>query len=264
VVETQIYHLKFMIMNPNKLLLFFSLASLVLISCNQTENVVSSTLEASKTSNIRKGEPVVFKFSNIPDSSNVVWKVTPENGVTLTANGSKASTLFNVAGSYSINATYSNAVVKTNVLVIDSVYSPIVNTLTPLVSGETLNVKSIINDSSSVGKADVLVILEFTTSNKYNCLNNYLLSKVDPLTGIISFDGVFTPDSRFCSAGEKEAQGSITINSDTITTAHNLEISLGGISYKGHYHVSNKQLYLYWPYTNGIIFTNAIKITDNN
>ena len=255
-------------MNPNKLLLFFSLASLVLISCNQTENVVSSTLEASKTSNIRKGEPVVFKFSNIPDSSNVVWKVTPENGVTLTANGSKASTLFSIAGSYSINATYSNAVVKTNVLVIDSVYSPIVNTLTPLVSGETLNVKSIvtsiINDSSSVGKAGVLVILEFTTSNKYNCLNNFLFSKIDPLTGIISFDGVFTPDSRFCSAGEKEAQCSITLNSDTITTTHNLEISHGGISYKGHYHVSNKQLYLYWPYTNGIIFTNAIKITGND
>ena len=247
-----------------KKLLFLSLVSLALISCNQLENVTTSTLDASKSTNIRRGEPVVFKFSSIADSSKVVWKVTPEEGVTLNASGSKASALFTIAGGYSINATYANAVVNTNVLVIDSVYSPAVNSLTPLVSGETLNVTAIINDSSSVGKSDVLVILVFTTSNKYDCLNNYLLSGIDPLTGIISVEGVFTPDSRFCSAGEKVAQGGLTLNPDVTSQTNSLEISLSGKSYKGYYYVSNKQLYIYWPYTDGIIFTNAIKITDNN
>jgi len=251
-------------MKPKKLLMFLSLASLMLISCNQIENVVSSTMDASKTSNIKKGEPVIFKFNSIPDSSNVVWKVTPYEGVTLKADGSKASALFSHAGSYIINATYGNAVVKTNVLVIDSVYIPTANTLTPLVSGETLNVTAIINDSSSVGKANVLVTLVFTTSTKYNCLNNFLLSKADPLSGIISFDGVFTPDSKFCSAGEKLAEGSITLNPDTTAITHKIEILLGGNSYKGYYYVLNKQLYIYWPYTTGIIFTNATKLTNDN
>jgi len=250
-------------MKPKKLFLFLSLASLVLISCNQLENVASSTIDASKTSNIRKGEPVIFKFSSIPDSSNVVWKVTPEAGVTLNATGSKASALFSIAGRYSINATYANAVVNTNVLVIDSVYTPTVNSLTPLVNGETLNVSAIINDSSSVGKKDIVLTLVFTTSNKYNCLNNFLLSRVDPLTGVISFDGVFTPDPKFCSAGEKEAQGALTLTPDPTAETNKLEISLGGISYKGYYYVLNKQLYIFWPYTNGIKFTNAIDITDN-
>ena len=183
--------------------------------------------------------------------------------VTLNATGSKASALFSIAGRYSINATYANAVVNTNVLVIDSVYTPTVNSLTPLVNGETLNVSAIINDSSSVGKKDIVLTLVFTTSNKYNCLNNFLLSRVDPLTGVISFDGVFTPDPKFCSAGEKEAQGALTLTPDPTAETNKLEISLGGISYKGYYYVLNKQLYIFWPYTNGIKFTNAIDITDN-
>lgn len=262
-IETQRDNLKFMIMKSKKLLFFLSLASSLLLSCNQIENVVSSTIDASKTSNIKKGEPVIFKFNSIPDSSNVIWKITPEEGVTLKSDGSRASVLFSLAGTYSINGNYENAVVKTNVLVIDSVYSPTVNSLTPLLTGETLNVTAIINDSSSVGKSDILVTLVFTTSNKYNCLNNFLLAKADPLSGIISFDGVFTPDSKFCSAGEKEAQGSVTLTPDTTATTHSLEISLSGTTYRGYYYVLNKQLYVYWPYTTGIIFTNATKLTNN-
>lgn len=250
-------------MKTKRLLFFFTLAFLMLMGCNQIENVVSSTMDASKTSNIKKGEPVIFKFNNISDSSNVVWKIIPENGVTLKAAGSKAFALFSLAGSYSINATYENAVVKTNVVVIDSVYTPIVNSLIPLISGETLNVTAIINDSSSVGKPDILLTLVFTTSNKYNCLNNFLLCKFDPVNGIISFDGVFAPDPKYCSAGEKEAQGSLTLNPDLNAKNNSIEISFGGKSYKGYYYVLNKQLYIYWPYTDAIIFTNATKLTND-
>ena len=252
-----------MIITPKKLL-FLSLASLVLISCNQLENVATSTLNASKSSNIKRGEPVVFKFSNIPDSSCVVWKVTPEEGVTLNANGSKASALFTIAGSYSINATYANAVINTNVVVTDSVYNPAVNSLTPVVSGDTLKVEAIINDTSTVGETDVWVLLIFTTTYKYDCLNNSLLSSIDPMTGLISFSGVFTPDSKFGSTGKKVAEGSVILNPDPTSRMNRLEISFGGITYKGYYYVSNKQLYIYWPYTDGIIFINAIKITTAN
>lgn len=251
-------------MKPKKLLFFLSLVALSLISCNQLEDVVSTTLDASKTTNIKKGEPVIFKFNNIPDGSNVVWEVTPKEGVNLNANGGTASVLFNVAGNYNVNATYENAIVKASVVVIDSVYTPTVNSLTPLLSGENLNVTAIINDSSSVGKPDVLLALVFKTSNKYSCLNNFLLAKVDPVSGIISFDGVFTPDSKFCSTGEIEAKGAVTLNPDPTTETNKLEITLGGKSYKGYYYVQNRQLYIYWPYTSGITFNNAIVINNGN
>lgn len=254
--------LKSTIMKPKKLLLLLSVVSMALVSCNQMEEVTSTTLDASKTSNIKKGEPVIFKFNNIPDGSIVEWKVTPEEGVAINANAGIASVLFSKAGNYNINATYANAVVKANVVVIDSVYNPTVNSLTPLINGETLNVTAIINDSSSVGKPDILLTLVFNTSNKYNCLNNFILTRVDPLTGTISFDGVFTPDARFCSAGEKVAQGAVTLHPDPNAKSNSLDISLGGKSYKGSYYVSNKQLYIYWPYLSGITFNNAIVINN--
>ena len=83
----------------------------------------------SLTLNIKRGDLVVFNFSSIPDSSDVLWKVIPEEGATLNADGSNVSALFGVAGNYSINATYANVVVNLNVLVIDSVYNPAVNSL---------------------------------------------------------------------------------------------------------------------------------------
>ncbi len=176
------------------------------------------------------------------------WKAISEVGVTIKADGSIAATLFSHAGSYSINATFGNVVVSTNVHVIDSVYNPVINSLMPLVNRETLNIMAIVNDSSSVGKPDVVLTFVFTTSNKYNCLNNFLLSESNPLTGTISFAGVFTPDSRFCSAGEKEAQGAITLTPELNIPTHSLGILLGGTTYKGYYYVLNKQLYIHWSY----------------
>lgn len=78
---------------------------------------------------IKRGESVAFKISSIPDNSNVVWKVTPEEGVTLNADGNKVSALFSLAGSYGIKATYANVVVDMNVLVIESGYNPAVNSI---------------------------------------------------------------------------------------------------------------------------------------
>ena len=126
-------------MKPKKLL-FLSLISLVLIGCNQLENVATSTLDASKSTNIRRGEPVVFKFSNIADSSNVAWKVSPEEGVTLKAVGSTAYVLFSVAGSYTINATFANVVANLNVLVIDNVYNPAENSILFSATGHKLEI----------------------------------------------------------------------------------------------------------------------------
>ena len=77
----------------------------------------------------KSGESIVFKFSSIPDSSKVLWKVAPEEGVTLKAVGSTAYVLFSVAGSYTINATFANVVANLNVLVIDNVYNPAENSI---------------------------------------------------------------------------------------------------------------------------------------
>lgn len=89
---------------------------------------------------IKIGESIVLKLSSIPDSSDVLWKVTPKEGVTLKAAGSKASALFSIADSYSIKATYANVVVNMNVLVTDSIYNPAVNSILFSATGHHLEI----------------------------------------------------------------------------------------------------------------------------
>jgi len=90
--------------------------------------------------NIKRGESLALKLDSIPDSSKVLWKVSPEEGVILNEDGSKATALFNVTGSYSIKATYANTVVNTNVLVIDSGYNPAVNSILFSATGHHLEI----------------------------------------------------------------------------------------------------------------------------
>jgi len=255
-------------MKPFKLSLFLFSVILLLTGCNQIENDVPATvvLEASKTSNIKKGEPVMFKFNNIPDESDVLWKVYPDSGVNLTVGGNKASVLFSIAGDYEINATFGSAVVETNVHVVDSVYVPVQHDIVPLKPDETIYVSVSVFDSSAVGKPDILVTLNFTTSNKYDCMNNYLrVNQEYPMEYKISFEGVFIPDSRFCFSGEKEAQQSVILYPDPQMRSNKIEISLLGKTYKGDYWVWEDQFYIYWPYTEGkIIFTNAKDVGENN
>lgn len=249
-------------------LLLFSII-LLLTGCTQIENDVPATvvLEASKTSNIKKGEPVIFKFNNIPVESDVSWKIFPDAGVNLMPNGNTASVLFDMAGDYKVTGTYGHAVLETSVNVIDSAYVPVQDNIVPFEPNETLNVSVSIIDSLEVGKPDLLVQLTFTTSNKYDCLNNYLFVKQDYYSDyvIFSFDGVYIPDSRFCSAGEKEAQYSIVLKFDSKSAQrHRIEISFLGKNYKGYYFVQDNLFFIDWPYTEEIIFTNAIIIGENN
>ncbi len=251
-------------MKRNKLLLFLLSTGLLLVACGQIEDETSTAaIAASKVTDIKKGEPVIFKLNNALDSGNVAWNITPANGVDLRTTGNMASVQFSFAGSYTVNAIYQNIELKSNVTVSDSVYSPVINNLIPLMQNETMSVTAIVNDSSSVGKPEIaLVTLVFKTSNKYDCLNNFLLISRDPVSGLISFDGVYTPDSRFCLAGQKEAEGAITLNPDPDSKSNKLEISLLGTVYEGHYYVSDKKLYIDWDYTTGIVFTNAMVINN--
>ncbi len=113
-------------MKRYKFLLFLLSVIFLLNACNQIEEDVPATviLEASKTSNIKKGEPVIFKFNNIPDESDVLWKIKPDDGVNMKAGGNTASVLFNMAGDYTVNGTYGNAVVETDIETVESTYNP--------------------------------------------------------------------------------------------------------------------------------------------
>ena len=246
---------------PKHSLLFFLAINFIVLSCNKTEKVLpTSELDASKTTSIKKGEPVMFKYGNIPTSSIVEWTITPAEGVNLTENGNIATAKFAKQGNYTVMASYNNAVSKTDVHVNDSAYvPPAENTLIPL-SNEKITVTAIINDSSSSGKPDIVLILNFKTSKKYSCLNNYLVTKQDLLSyPIITITGVYNPDSRFCAEGEKEAEGGITLLPDPNAKSSKLVLILEGKSYEVSYYVTNKQLHIHYPNTDGFIFNNAIE-----
>ena len=82
----------------------------------------TSNLVASKTTDIKKGEPVLFTYSNTADS--IVWKVTPASTAQITASGSYASIKFGSNGTFTVLATSGNKKDSSIVHVEDSIFTP--------------------------------------------------------------------------------------------------------------------------------------------
>lgn len=259
-----------------KFLFFLFAGAIAFTACNKLDDVSPvedqqvNELDVSKSLEIKRGEPVYFKFANIPETSEVAWKVAPEDGTQLNATGSVALATFSNAGNYQISGMYQNVVLKATVHVNDSVYiPPAQDGTTPLLVDETITVRVMIHDSSFVGKPEKIRIeFEMTTANKYACLNNNL-SLVHKSDSLIIINGVFKPDDRFCTAGEKEATSRFSVVPEPLSSQFNiprkqLEIQMNGKSYKGHYGITNGEFYVIWPYAEGVVFDAELVFDDDD
>src|SRR5664279_543028 len=114
----------------------FSAIILVMSACIKDPVNNTTSLTASKTSGIKKGEPVLFTlFTNNPDT--IKWKVTPTTNAQIAATGSLASIRFGRGGTFTIIATSGNAVDSSVVHVNDSIYTPpLTSTILPIVANE--------------------------------------------------------------------------------------------------------------------------------
>jgi hypothetical protein len=242
-------------MKKNILIMVVSILLIGFVSCKKDQNEASqANLDASKTTKIKKGEPVSFKLNEAPDGSNVTWSVTPSTDVKINSNGNTASILFSNAGSFTINASYGTLKGNATVSVQDSIYNPgsgDPSTNVPL-TGDQIFV--------TVSKADSMglsgLVFKFVTGKKYKCLNNTLLFD-NTFSGQdlkIDFKSVFIPSSAYCSAGEDYAS-SVTSWYPIEAGSHSFSAVLDGKTYTGSFVKSGSTYTFTWPYTTGVIIT---------
>lgn len=211
-------------------------------------------LDVSKTTEIKKGEPVSFRFSQAPEGSSVIWTVTPFNNVQISPAGNSATIQFGNAGDYSVNASYSNLKGSADVSVQDSIYNPGgggTPTYQPL-TGDQIFITVSKYDSMGLGGLD----FRYITENKYNCLNHTLLfdNNFSGQNLQVVFKSVFIPSDEFCTAGEDYAWGG-TAWYPLTDGNHGFEVILDGTTYTGSF-VKNGGTYTFtWPYTSGVTLT---------
>ena len=245
-----------------KIILIMTIAGLMLsfTACNKDENGPAvSNLEASKSAKIKKGEPVSFKLAGAPEGSAVLWNVTPDKDVKITAAGNIASVFFANAGSYTVNATYGTLKATSTVSVQDSIYNP--------GTGGTSTVVSLTGDQIAIAVTKmpdsmglVGLNLSFVTKNKYKCMNNTLLftQAVESSNSIktykIEFTGVEIPGDNFCASGESYSSG-VTGFYPIADGESKLVIILNGITYQGTINKTSTAITIAWPYSSIVTIT---------
>ncbi len=221
------------------------------------DGTVASGLDATKTSNIKKGEPVSFKFSQAPEGSNVSWTVLPFENVQITPDGNAATIQFSNAGAYSVSARYSNFTGSVKVTVGDSIYNPGgggTPTYQPL-TGDQIFITVSKYDSMGLGGLD----FRYLTEMKYNCLNHTLLYDNNFSAGNLQvvFNSVFIPSDEFCISGEDYASGG-TAWYPVAEGTHGFEVILDGKIYTGSFIKSGNTYTFTWPYLSGVTLTPLI------
>jgi len=221
------------------------------------DGTIPSGLDAAKTSDIKKGEPVSFKFSQAPDGSPVTWTVIPFDNVQINPDGNAATIQFSNAGVYCVNASYSNIKGTANVTVEDSIYNPGgggTPTYQPL-TGDQVFITVSKYDSMGITGLD----FRFITENKYPCLNHTLLYD-NNLSGEnlqVVFNSVFIPSDEFCTSGEDYASGG-TAWYPVAEGTHGFEVVLDGKTYSGSFIKSGNTFTFTWPYVSGVTLTPLI------
>ena len=238
-------------------MLIVALATLMVgfTSCNKDENEpTQSVVDASKTSQIKKGEPVNFKFSQAPEGSAVQWVVDPFNNVQINSSGNTASILFGTAGSYTVNASFSKFKGSTSVSVLDSIYIPGgggASTYQPL-TGDQIFIT--VSKTDSMGFSGL--IFRFITEKKYQCLNHTLLfdNNFSGQNLQVVFNSVMIPPVEGCTSGEDFASAG-TAWFPIADGSHGFEVVLDGNTYTGSF-VNNGGTYTFtWPYSSGVTIT---------
>ncbi|MBS1599921.1 MAG: hypothetical protein JST75_16970 [Bacteroidetes bacterium] len=218
-------------------------------SCKKdSTNTSGPVLEASKTSSIKKGEPVVFKLPQVDANSAVNWSVNPSANTQVNANGNQASILFGKTGSYSVTASFGSVTATNTVSVSDSAYklSGPATTLA-LKPGEVINITASRLDSGSNSG----LIFSAQTTNAYTCSGNSLISEATIGTGSykIDFKGVSVPDG--CTNGTAKA-GAFNSLYPIPTGTTTLTIVVNGTSYTGSIEKTGNSYKITWTNTSAV------------
>jgi|GEM_PF-3235468 len=244
-----------------KRLLFIAIACMpvAFYSCKKDKTHNPEVLTASKTTDIQKGEPVLFTLTGAPAGSIVNWSVSPVNTQLNTTNSDTIeSILFVESGQYTVTASINNVTIISVVTVVDTSYkSPANPSYNPNFSNFYDTTSLAIGDSLRItpfAKGDSLALTAITNIS-YSCINNYLdvfNFNYSPLSFFLKYT-VAIPKNAGCLGGEKKASSTIWIYIPSDNLPHGISVYINTDNLGGFYsgtvtRSSNGNTYTFtWP-----------------
>jgi hypothetical protein len=232
-----------------------------IVACKKTVPEDTVYMDASKTSAIKKGEPVLFTLAQAPASSTVNWSVSPNTNTQINPSGNQAAIRFGSRGNYTVTAVAGNISASRLVTVSDSTYADTTSggggggggtppTILPFSSGETIRISVSRADSgTSYG-----LIFSARTTNSYTCINNYMLSTFTSGASSynIGYTGVSVPGG--CATGSATA-GSFAYLFPMANGSNTLTINFNGNTYTGTIVKSGINFTINWNYSTGVVIS---------
>ncbi len=243
-------------MKKVKILTLGLLLTIGFMACKKNDTIGTAGLDATKTSLVKKGEPVLFTLSQ-PAGSTVNWSVNPSANTQINASGNQASIMFGAKGNYVVTAVAGNVSASRSVSVSDSSYTGggsggggTPSTTLSFSAGEVIKITASRMDSGSASG----LILSALTTNSYTCLSNSLLSTFTSGTNSygINFTGVSVPAG--CTAGTAKA-GGFSYLYPVASGTSTLTINFNGTTYSGTIVKTGNSYTINWPYTTGVIIS---------
>jgi hypothetical protein len=224
-------------------------------SCKNEDVQTDQKLEVSKSAQVKLGEQITIISRDSKVNPVQAWDITPSTYQTKASSDSAIVVSFQKAGTYVISAVSKQATYSAQVSVKDSVYVPTDNPkpLAPL-TGDLISIKPLsVLDSANYSS----LLVEATTKNQYDNLNNYLdfTNGFDGSTLTVEFNGVASPET--VVSGKSNAKAIIYLGLLSSNGTYNLVIMLNSVKYTGTLTKNNNQYSINWSYTAGVVFTST-------
>lgn len=225
------------------------------IACKKNDLPSNITLEATKTSSIKKGEPVMFTFLSAP-SGTINWSINPSTSTQINTSGNQASILFGQKGNYIVTANSGNFTASKTVTVSDTLFTGnngnnnVPPKTLPFSAGETIKITAVRIDSGAYSG----LVFSALTSNSYNCLSSFLISTFTSSANSygINYTGVSIPGD--CTNGTSKA-GAYSYLYPVAAGSNILTINFNGTTYTGTIVKSGNSYTIKWNYTTGVIIS---------
>jgi hypothetical protein len=236
-----------------------------LIGCQKETSERTNILTASKTTAVKRGEPVVFAMAAAQNGQAVQWTVRPDAGVQINTSGHQASIRFAFAGNYTVSGIAGADSASTPVTVTDSVYqeqdslnqidtliSPPapVTVMTPVSTDDTIWLSPVVTDSN--GKARL--VISATTAKVYGCVNQLLVDGISSMETEFTISyGQVLYQAGDCPAGIRKAEATPSSFYRIAPGSYAVNVSVNGLTYSGVFKSEGGAYSFDWPYTSGVI-----------
>jgi len=225
--------------------------TLAFAACQKNVDTKTANLELTKSESIAIGEPVSATLSGAPTEDSTYWFVSPAENALVRSNGQTATLIFMHPGEYIVRGRNGNLAQTSTVTVSGNLFEAPAGYAgsTEWKENDRLEISAYRVDSL----AGSGLVLRFSTTEKYDCLNSLLpVSKVETATGFrFEVGEVSIPGGNQCLGGEAQAIGFASFYPIAEGT-HSFEIKLLSQTYTGSIERNGNTIAITWPSGNDI------------